>query len=95
MISISRLRSATRNRRYPACCTPAMSPGPRIRRSSSAIANPSVVSSVIAGASDPEQLALNAAGASWALDDETLAAVEAVVPAPLGTETLPYALPRR
>ena len=59
------------------------------------LANRSVVSSVIAGASDPEQLALNAAGASWALDDETLAAVEAVVPAPLGPETLPYALPRR
>lgn len=53
------------------------------------------VSTVIAGASDADQLALNVAGASWQLDEETLAAVEAVVPAPLGPETLPYAVPVR
>lgn len=59
------------------------------------LASRPAVSSGIAGASTPEQLALNVAGASWRLDDETLAAVEQIAPAPLGPETLPYAAPTR
>ncbi len=59
------------------------------------LANQPVVSTVIAGASDPQQVALNVAGASWVLDEDTLGAVEAIVPAPLGPETLPYALASR
>jgi aryl-alcohol dehydrogenase-like predicted oxidoreductase len=54
-----------------------------------------VVSSVIAGVSTPAQLALNAVGASWVLDDATVAEVERVVGQPASPERLPYAMPRR
>lgn len=40
-----------------------------------------VVASVIAGATRPEQVVANAAGAGWTLDDETLARVDEVAPA--------------
>ncbi len=59
------------------------------------LANRPEVATVIAGASTPEQLARNAAGASWRLDEGTLAAVDAIVPPPLGPEALPYAVPVR
>lgn len=59
------------------------------------LADRPVVSTVIAGASTPDQVALNVAGASWVLDDEVRAAVDAVVPPPLGPETLPYSMPGR
>jgi aryl-alcohol dehydrogenase-like predicted oxidoreductase len=58
------------------------------------LARQSVVSSVIAGVSTPAQLALNAAGASWLLDDATVAGVERVVGEPPSPERLPYAMPR-
>jgi len=50
-----------------------------------------VVPSVIAGASSPAHLSLNAAGAAWELDADTLAAIDAVVGAPPSPEVLPYA----
>jgi aryl-alcohol dehydrogenase-like predicted oxidoreductase len=58
------------------------------------LARQPVVSSVIAGVSTPEQLAMNAAGASWALDDATVVDVERVVGEPASPERLPYVMPR-
>ncbi|HEX7010392.1 MAG TPA: aldo/keto reductase, partial [Phycisphaeraceae bacterium] len=40
------------------------------------------VASVIAGATRPEQVRANAAAADWQLDEEDLAEVDAIVPAP-------------
>jgi aryl-alcohol dehydrogenase-like predicted oxidoreductase len=54
------------------------------------LASQPVVSSVIAGASTPEQLQQNAAGAAWQLDAATLAAIDAAVPRPADPEVLPY-----
>ncbi len=58
------------------------------------LARQPVVSSVIAGVSTPEQLALNAAGASWVLDDATVADIERMVGEPASPERLPYTMPR-
>ncbi|MGE0818758.1 MAG: aldo/keto reductase [Candidatus Nanopelagicales bacterium] len=55
------------------------------------LASQPVVTSVIAGASTPAQLSLNAAGASWELDAELLASIDACVAAPPNPEVLPYA----
>lgn len=58
------------------------------------LASRSVVSSVIAGASNPAQLEQNAAGAAWQLDEQTLKAIDDAV-APGGVpspEKLPYAM---
>lgn len=58
------------------------------------LANQPTVASVIAGASNPTQLEQNVAGASWHLDEQTLAQVDAIV-APAGIpspERLPYTM---
>jgi aryl-alcohol dehydrogenase-like predicted oxidoreductase len=52
------------------------------------------VSSVIAGASTPEQVRQNAAGVGWALGTEVLAAVLDVVGEVPDPEVLPYRAPR-
>ena len=54
-----------------------------------------VVSSVIAGASTPEQVRQNASGVGWALDDDVMAAVLDVVGEVPDPEVLPYRAPRR
>lgn len=58
------------------------------------LASRSVVSSVIAGASNPAQLEQNAAGAAWQLDESTLKAIdEAVAPGGVPSpEKLPYTM---
>jgi len=58
------------------------------------LARQPVVSSVIAGASNPQQVEANVAGASWVLDDATVAEVERVVGEPASPERLPYAMSR-
>lgn len=49
-----------------------------------------VVPSVIAGASSPEQLRQNAAGASWTLDAGILASIDQLLGTPADPEVLPY-----